>query len=325
MKIPLSWLKEFIALDLSAEEIADKLTLAGLEVDKIEKTPFTFTGVVVGKVIAVVPHPDADKLQVAQVSDGKEEFQVVCGASNCRQGLITAFAKIGATLQDEQSRSFKIKKGKLRGVESYGMLCSEEELGLALKSGGIAELPENLNLGSDLRIAFTDTLFEISLTPNLGHCMSLLGVARELAAQLDTNCISPKLPQEKTVETLPIKVDTPDLCPRYCAKLIRNVKVGPSPDWLQKRLEACGIRSLNNIVDVTNYIMLELGQPMHAFDFGKIAGGTIHVKTSSKEEKLKTLDNQLRTIPSGTLLIRDGEKPIAIAGVMGGEELGCHR
>ena len=185
MKIPLSWLKEYLPLELSAEKIAETLTLAGLEVEKIEKSSFSFTNVVVAKVVSVAPHPNADKLCVATVFDGHEEFQIVCGAPNCRAGMKTALARIGATLKDETGKVWNIKKSKLRDVESFGMLCSETELGLSANDSGIMDLPQELVEGTDLASLYDETTLDISLTPNLGHCMSVLGIARELAAVLN--------------------------------------------------------------------------------------------------------------------------------------------
>ncbi len=322
MLIPLSWIKDYLDLNITATEIADTLTLAGLEVDKVEKTDLGFENVVVAKVLKTSPHPEADRLQVAEVSDGTNTFQIVCGATNCREGLVTALAKVGAKLTDLDGKILKIKKGKLRGVESCGMLCAEEELGLSSASSGIIELSDNYTLGTSLEDLYGDIIFEISLTPNLGHCTSVIGVARELAALLNL-----KLKQQsnlKISETISISdkvkvtVENPDHCYRYAARYLENIEVGPSPSWLKARLEACGIRSINNIVDVTNYVMLSLGQPMHAFDYDKLQGSEIIVKTSKQDEQFTTLDDIERTIPKNTLMIFDIENPAAIAGVMGG-------
>jgi len=322
MKIPLSWLKTFLPLTQSPEEIADTLTLAGLEVDAIERTPFTFEGVVYGKVLATKPHPDAEKLKVATVTDGTQEFQVVCGAPNCREGLFVAFAKIGAKLSDDQGKVFKIKKSKLRGVESFGMLCSKSELGLSLEHDGIAEFEADVPLGVELTTHLADVIFEISLTPNLGHCTSLLGIARELSALLDLKLTLPTFDVKEMGDKgdIDARVDDPLLCPRYMARCIRNVKVGPSPREIVERLEACGIRSINNVVDVTNYVMLELGQPLHAFDQAKLKGSTLIVEPAKKPLTFRTLDNEERTVKQGLLTIADAAGPVAIAGVIGGME-----
>ncbi len=323
MLVPLSWIKDYLDLDITEHEIADTLTLAGLEVDKVEKTALGFSGIVVGKVVKASPHPEADRLKVAEVSDGKENFQVVCGATNCREGLTTAFAKVGARLTDESGKDFKIKKSKLRGVESFGMLCAEDELGLANTSQGIMELDDSLEVGTELSDLYGDIIFEISLTPNLGHCTSVRGIARELAALLKLTIKKPSFSVNESKalhigELVKTSIEDYSHCPRYCARYIENVEVKPSPEWLTTRLEACGVRSVNNIVDVTNYVMLALGQPMHGFDYDKIEGSQIIVKLSEKKETLTTLDEIERDIPENTLLIYDENKPLAVAGVIGG-------
>lgn len=325
MLVPLSWLQDYIPLSHSPEELAEILTLAGLEVDKVEQTLFSFSNVVVGEVLKVEPHPSADKLKVAQVSDGAETFQVVCGDPSCQAGMRTAFAKLDAYLTDDEGKTFKIKKAKLRDVESFGMLCTEKELGLSDHHETIMQLPKDAPLGTDLREIFGDTIFEISLTPNLGHCMSMLGIARDLAAMIDSKAHRPSFQleensHEKTSDALSVEIKAPESCPRYSCRLIRNVKIALSPLWLKKRLEAAGVRSINNIVDVTNYIMLSCGQPMHAFDYEKIGGQKISVQLTEKETTLKTLDGEKRKIPEGILMIYDQTKPIAVAGVMGGAE-----
>jgi len=334
MLVPLSWLNDYIPLSLSPEELAETLTLAGLEVDKVEQTVFSFSNVVVGEVLEVQPHPSADKLKIAQVSDGTETFQVVCGDPNCQAGMRTAFAKLDAHLSDEEGKTFKIKKAKLRDVESFGMLCTEKELGLSDDHETIMQLPEDAPLGTDLTEIFGDTILEISLTPNLGHCMSMLGIARDLAAMIDSKANRPSFQleessSEKTSDAISVEIKNPEACSRYSCRLVRNVKIGPSPLWLKKRLEAAGVRSINNIVDVTNYVMLECGQPMHAFDYEKIGGQKISVQLTENETTLKTLDGEKRKIPEGMLMIYDQTKPIAVAGVMGGadsevQESTCH-
>ncbi|MDX8431231.1 MAG: phenylalanine--tRNA ligase subunit beta [Candidatus Algichlamydia australiensis] len=323
MRVSLKWLNEWINLNHSPEEIADLLTLAGLEVEGIEKKKFPFTGVVFGKVLEAKQHPDADKLRIATVTDGKENFQVVCGAPNCREGLITAFAKVDAKLTDSKGKEFTIKKGKLRGAESFGMLCSNDELGFSLeRESGIAEYENEGDLGKPLEEVFGDTFFEVSLTPNLGHCMSLFGIARELSALTQIPLTPPSFSIETSSSTRKISVDVKDqeACPRYVARLVENVQVCDSPEWLVEKLESVGVKPKNAIVDITNYIMFELGQPMHAFDADKIAENKIVVKRANKECQLKTLDDVERTIPEQTLLICDAQKPLAVAGVMGGAD-----
>ncbi len=322
MKVPLSWICDHTTLDLTPEALAEMLTLQGLEVETIENISAPFSGVVVGEVISCEPHPDADKLTVAQVSDGQETVQVVCGAPNCRVGLKTAFAKVGARLEAED-KPFKIKKSKIRGVESNGMLCAADELGLSEeRSGGIIELGDDLPLGQDLAEGHSDTVLDIALTPNLGYCNSIRGVLREIVA----NTQKPfTLPQPKVVESGPsitdaltVEIEDSEKCPRYGCRVIRGVTIGASPQWLQRRLELCGMRPVNNVVDATNYVMLELGHPIHAFDLQKIGGSKIVIRCPHDGESLVTLDDQKHELTAETLLICDANEPIAIAGIMGG-------
>ncbi len=324
MLVSLSWLKEWIQLDLSDEEIGNTLTLAGLEVDKIEKTPLSFTGIVVGEIIDTKKHPDADQLKVATVSDGIDNFQVVCGASNCKIGMKTAFAKINATLTDKSGKMHKIKKGKLRGVESFGMLCSEAELGLSEENEGIMNLDFSLQNGTLLTTIYEDTIFEISLTPNLGHCTSVQGIARELSSLLNLPITPPEIWEHEDKSSaisshLCVQLEQKENCKRYLCSIIKDVKVQDSPQWLKKKLASVNIRSINNIVDVTNYVMLEMGQPLHAFDFDAIEGGKIIVRDAKDNETITTLDGKKRELSDGILVIADAKKPIAVAGVMGGE------
>lgn len=323
MRIPFSWLLEYIEMDQPASAIATILTNAGLEVDAVEERAFSFENVVVGEVVEAKKHPDADTLSVALVTDGSETFQVVCGAPNCRTGLKTAFARVGAVLKDENEKPFKIKKGKLRGIESFGMLCSAKELGLSEEYDQIMEFDDNVKVGTDLAQLYKDSIFEISLTPNLGHCSSLIGVAREISAALELPVKLP-LAHVKDRTDAPIaafaKVErqSKEGCPRYCARAITGVKVGDSPSWLKNRLELSGIRSVNNVVDVTNYVMLELGHPLHAFDADQIDAKTVIVRQAKKGEKFTTLDEKERELEETDLLIADPKKALAIAGVMGG-------
>lgn len=321
MRLSLSWLKEFVSFSEAPLNLAEKLTMAGLEVDAIEFKGNEWDLIVVGHVTETEKHPNADKLTVAKVFDGKEYFQVVCGAPNCRPGLKTAFAKIGAVFTDEQG-SFTIKKSKLRGIESHGMLCSGKELGLSEEAEGIIELPENVEVGSCLSAIYGDTILEISLTPNLNHANSVMGVARELAAitgkALEMPSVSFSCSEDPIEEFLRVKVIDQQGCPRYTSRLIKGVKVGPSPDWLRKRVEAAGFRSINNVVDVTNYVLAELGHPLHAFNYDRIAGQEIIVRKAEEGEIIHTLDGKERILEGSMLLICDQEKPIAIAGVMGG-------
>lgn len=325
MKLSFNWLREYIQLDLSPSELAKILTSAGLEVDSIEKLSANFDGVVVGQVLSVEKHPDADKLSVAQVTDGQETFQVVCGAFNCRPGIKTALARVGATLTDADGHLFKIKKSKLRGVESSGMLCAADELGLVdTEQPGIIEFDAEMPVGQDLAHLYSDTVFEISLTPNLGHCNSVMGIARELAAATNSVAVLPalSLQEEQSLHNhslIRIEVKDHEKCPRYSCRVIKDVKVGPSPDWMQQHLKAVGIRPVNNIVDITNYVFLEMGQPLHAFDYDKLVGHQVIVRAAQEGECLMTLDEKERRLGAEDLLICDAEKAIAIAGVMGGK------
>lgn len=325
MKLPLSWIKEYIDITLPPIEIAKILTMVGLEVDSVETVTCGFNGVVVGEVIACEKHPDAEKLSLATVTDGIDTYQVVCGAPNCRKGLKTAFAKIGAVLPDEEEgKTFKIKRTKIRGAESFGMLCSNAELKLSDDHDGIIEFPATLKVGQDVSELYTDTVFEISLTPNLGHCASVLGVCRELHASTETPLKFPvskvKLETKESIKNLAkVTIIDNEGCPRYACRVIKNVKIGPSPQWLQNRLLKCGTRPINNVVDITNYVLLEMGHPLHAFDYDTLSGHEIIVRKAKEREIFVTLDGKERTLHQDDVLICDGTKPVAIAGVMGGQ------
>jgi phenylalanyl-tRNA synthetase beta chain len=316
MKISFSLLKQYVNLEkLQASEIADTLTLLGIEVEGIENEKASFSGVVAAKVESTERHPNADKLTIATVFDGSNFYKVVCGAKNCRPGIKTAFAKIGAVLTDEDKK-IEIKKAKLRDVESFGMLCSKKELGLG-DGEGIIELAEDVELGLDLS-ATINPIFDISLTPNLGHCMSVIGIARELGAYLNKKVQYPSLqyfPDPSLKSDIKVKVE--EGCIRYSGLVIKNITVQPSPAWLSDALEASGIRPINNIVDVLNFVMTEMGQPMHSFDFQKIEK-EISVSLLKKEENFLSLDSIERKIPKDSLVIKDSEKILAVAGVIGG-------
>lgn len=322
MRIPLSWLQEYISLSSwTANEIAKMLTMAGLEVDHCEIVGERLRDIVVARVIETHKHPNADKLTVAQVSDGKQTYQIVCGASNCRAGMKTALARVGTVIGDGD-QAFTIKKAKLRGVESEGMLCAEEELGLSISIDGIMELADELIEGTSLYDLYADTYFDISLTPNLSHCTSILGVARELAAITGETLNIPRTELNESPESidqyLRVRVVDQQGCPRYACRMIRNVKLGPSPKWLKERIEKCGLRSVNNIVDVTNYVLLEMGHPLHAFDYDKLEGQEIVVRRAKEGEKIQTLDDKERLLKETALTIADSSRVVAIAGVMGG-------
>jgi phenylalanyl-tRNA synthetase beta chain len=320
MKLPLSVLKSFIDIDASIAKIEDTLTTLGIEVDKVHGALPPFEGVVVAEVKSCRRHESSDKLQVAEVFDGKDLHQVVCGASNCRVGLKTAFAKVGAKIRDAGEKFYTIEPSKIRGIESHGMLCSASELGIYEDNAGIIELPAETALGADCLKLLWDPVLEISLTPNLGHCMSALGIARELSAawKKPLHAAKHSSAKHKNLPNVQAQVSNPTLCPRYMAQLIENVKVGPSPFWLQCTLQAAGHRPVNNVVDATNYILLKYGQPLHAFDYDKIEGHKVHIGPCHKEESFDALIGKTVILPPGTLVISDANKTIAIAGVMGG-------
>lgn len=322
MRLPLSWLKEYCDINLPPAQIAKMLTMAGLEVDSVETVELGFQKVVVGKVTGVEKHPDADKLNIAMVTDGVESYQVVCAAPNCRSGIKTALALVGAVLHDEEGKEFKIKKSKIRGVESFGMLCTGRELSLSNDHDGIIEFAENMKVGADLAEMYAETVFEISLTPNLGHCNSVIGVARELSA---ITGIPLKLPSTMVVEEgetvsalAKVTVEEKQKCPRYACRVVKGVKIAPSPEWMQKRLLDCGLRPVNNIVDITNYVLMEIGHPLHAFDYDLLEGRQINVRCAKDGERFTTLDGKERELRHEDLLICDKTRPVAIAGVMGG-------
>lgn len=322
MRIPLSWLQEYFSLSSQTpNEIAKMLTMIGLEVDHYETIGDELKNIVVGKILEANKHPNADKLTVASVTDGKNTYQIVCAAPNCRAGMKTALARVGTTLKDGE-KTFTIKKAKLRGVESEGMLCSESELGLSEDHDGIMDIVQDLPEGTPLSEMYADTYFDISLTPNLSHCTSVMGVARELAALTGKPLLSPKIQVQEGKETidqyLTVQLIDKEGCPRYACRAIRNVKVGPSPRWLSQRIEKSGLRSINNIVDVTNYVLLELGHPLHAFDYDRLEGQEIVIRKCKEGETLQTLDNKNRILKETQLAICDGAKPVAIAGIMGG-------
>ncbi len=325
MKVPFSWLKDYIQFDQSPHEIADILTMQGLEVEAVETYTPSFTGVVVGKVVACEKHPDADALSVASVTDGDDVYQVVCGAPNCREGLVTAFCKVGGSIEGGEGERFEVKKAKIRGIESFGMLCSGSELKISEDHSRILELPNDIAIGSDLSQFYADSVLDIAITPNLGHCANLAGVARELSAVLQ---IPYQLPdatvaeekETKTVDLATVKVEDFDACPRYACRVIEEVSIAPSPMWLQEKLMHAGIRPVNNVVDVTNFVLMETGQPLHAFDLDKVTGSEVRVRLSTEGEVIKTLDGKKRTCGQGFILICDAKGPIALGGVMGGEE-----
>ncbi|MGQ9557494.1 MAG: phenylalanine--tRNA ligase subunit beta [Desulfurispora sp.] len=328
MLVSYKWLQDYVDIPLTPEELAERLTAVGLAVEALHRPGREIKNVYTGRILKIDAHPNADKLVVCQVSTGSEEVrQIVTGATNVREGHIVPVAVEGARL----AGGLVIKKAKLRGVESRGMLCSGQELGLdsALlppeQARGIMILPPDTPLGLDICsvLGLDDTILELELTPNRGDCLSLLGVAREVAAicggEIKWPPLSPRALDEEIAGQVQVEIRDPDLCRRYVAKLIHQVQVGPSPLWLVKRLMAAGVRSINNIVDITNYVMLEMGQPLHAFDYHTIKDGRIIVRRAVPGEQLVTLDGVTRSLQPETLVIADPAGPVAIAGVMGGE------
>lgn len=322
MKFSENWLRSLLNPMVSQEELVARLSMAGLEVDGLDPVAEAFSGVVVGEIVAIEQHPDADKLRVCQVSNGSDTLQVVCGAPNARQGIRIPFAMIGAKLPGD----FSIKKAKLRGIESNGMLCSAKELGLSDDNAGLMELPCDAPVGKDLRdyLDLNDIVIEVDLTPNRGDCLSLRGIAREVGAlykqpmeELVIDEVQPTVNDKVNVDVISSKD-----CPRYVSRVIKNVDVSkPTPMWMVERLRRSGIRSIDAVVDVTNYVMVELGQPMHAFDLAEIDKGLM-VRMAHENETLTLLNGQEITLRSDTLLITDHTKPLAIAGIMGGEHSG---
>lgn len=320
MKFTVNWLKKYIDFDLSNQELADRLTMAGLEVDLVEELYPGLDDLKVALIKEVAAHPNADRLSICDVDDGEGIRRVVCGAPNVRVGMLTALAVPGTVMPG----GFKIKPAKIRGEASDGMLCSASELGISADKAGIMDLPAGLTPGQSLveALDLNDTLIEVDLTPNRPDCASVIGTAREVGSFVGTKLthpVSDDLP-ELSGKDLPFTVEIKDsaACPRYSARMVKGVKIGPSPWWLQRLLMAVGLRPINNVVDITNFVMLEYGQPLHAFDFAKLAGGRIIVRKATQGEKTETLDGIERELDDEMLLICDGERPVAIAGVMGG-------
>jgi phenylalanyl-tRNA synthetase beta chain len=320
MKFTLNWLKNYIDIEsLSPNELAENLTMLGLEVDSIAPLYQELGTLKTGLVLSADKHPDADKLTVCQVQIGDEIHQIVCGAPNVRQGLAVVVALPGTVLPG----NFKISKSKIRGIESFGMICSERELELSSEHDGIMELPKEIEHGRSFikALGLDDTFVEVDLTPNRPDCASLIGIAREIGGVVRKPLTLPvKSARIDTVsKDFSVEIEAEELCPRYAGRLIKDVTIGPSPWWLKKHLLSVGLRPINNIVDITNFVMLEYGQPLHAFDFDTLAGKKIVIRTPRQDElRFATLDDAARQLDSEMLMICDGEKPIAVAGVMGG-------
>jgi phenylalanyl-tRNA synthetase beta chain len=322
MNISYNWLKEYIDIDLEPEILAEKLTHAGLEAVIVETLPEFFKSIVVGHVISKEKHPDADKLSVCMIDLGDDEpKQIICGAPNIAAGQNVPVATIGTTFPD----GMKIKKAKLRGVVSNGMVCSERELDLSQDHAGIMVLDKDAELGMDMKayLSGNDVSIELDLTPDRSDALGHIGVARDLGALLDIQMRKPVVEVNEsstpTSSLLSIELADPQACPRYAARIVRNVKIAESPSWIRQRLQAAGIRSINNVVDAANYVLMETGHPLHTFDLRYIEGGKIVVRKAEHKEKITTLDGKERELDDSVLLICDGKKPVAVAGVMGGE------
>ncbi len=323
MLISLNWLKEYVDFDVPVNELAHALTMLGIEIESISCPGKDITNVVVGKIESIEPHPDADKIVVCKTDVGEEESaQIICGAKNMKVGDKVPTAKVGSTLPG----GFKITKRKMRGIVSHGMMCSPDELGVGDgNSSGLMILDPELPIGEDVvpLLGLDDTIFEIEVTPNRGDWSSMIGVAREVAALLGKEL---KLPEVSITESetpasdaASVTIKNPDLCPRYIGRVLTDVKVGPSPAWMVQRLISAGQRPINNVVDITNFVLLETGHPLHAFDLENLKGHSIIVRNANDGESMTTLDDQERKLQPEMLVIADAEKPVALAGVMGGQ------
>ncbi len=332
MKISERWLRDYVDIDITAEQLAQRLTLTGTEISGISSLTPNLSGVVVGQVLTKEKHPKADRLSVCRVNVGKEVLDVICGAPNVAAGQKVPVALVGSVLPGD----FRIEARAIRGVQSQGMICSEKELNISEEASGIMVLEDDLPLGKPLQevLPLNDLILEADLTPNRPDCLSMVGIAREVAAVTDKQFRPPPIeppgkPEEVDKEDadkknaarrISVTLHDTAACPRYSARLICGIKIAPSPLWLSRRLLAAGIRSINNVVDVTNYVMMELGQPLHAFDYDLLRGGQIHVRRARAGELFVTLDEKQHTLNEEILLICDRDRPVALAGIMGGLE-----
>jgi phenylalanyl-tRNA synthetase beta chain len=322
MKFSEQWLREWVNPAISSDELIAQITLAGLEVDDVESAAGEFSGVIVGEIVSAQQHPNADKLRVCQVSDGATEIQVVCGAPNARVGIKVAFATVGAILPG----NFKIKKAKLRQEESFGMLCSAAELEFGDENDGIMELAADAPVGADIReyLNLNDKIIDVDLTPNRGDCLSIAGLAREVGVLNSMDVTAPEYSElaPQIEDVFPVRVNAPEHCPRFVGRVLNNIDITKtSPLWLQEKLRRCDVRSIDPVVDVTNYILLEMGQPMHAYDLDKV-NGPIIVRMASQGENLTLLDGQKVELTNETLVIADSEGVLGMAGIMGGADTG---
>lgn len=326
MKAPIKWLKDFVDINVPAKEYAERMTLSGSKVEAVEDMGKDIEKVVVGKIVSIEPHPNADRLRICKVDIGSETLQIVTGAPNVKEGDLIPLALVGAKLPGGE-----IKLSKLRGVESYGMMCSIEELNLTKEylpdapENGVYVFNEDIRLGTDVKEALgLDTVVDFEITSNRPDCLSIIGLARESAVTLGEEFKEHDIEVKEEAggdinDYISIEINDPDLCPRYSARVVKDVRIGPSPAWMQRRLAAAGMRPINNIVDITNYVMLEYGQPLHAFDYEQIQGRKIIVRRAKEGETIRTLDGQDRKLDTEMLVICDENRPVAVAGVMGGE------
>jgi phenylalanyl-tRNA synthetase beta chain len=323
MRVSYKWLKDYVDVSVPAQELARRLTMAGNEVKAVEVLGANWENVVIGKITAINPHPNADRLRLATVETGTGEQVVVCGAPNILVGQKIAFASVGAELKDGHTgQTIKLKPAKIRGVESKGMICSEMELGISQNHEGILVLPPDAPIGTLLSEYLGDSVIDLDVTPNRPDCLSVIGIARETAALTGQMTHIPAIGYSETEtpvsEKIAVEIQAADLCPRYCASLVSGIKIKPSPQWMQDRLVAGGMRPINNIVDISNYVMLEYGQPLHTFDYKKIMGKKIIVRRARDEEIITSLDGVERKLNPTMLVIADAERAVAVAGVMGG-------
>jgi phenylalanyl-tRNA synthetase beta chain len=327
MLISLKWLSEYVPITLPPRELAERLTLAGAKVERIVRQGDSWDMVTVAQVLRVEPHPNADRLRLVTVDLGAAvQPRVVCGAPNVAEGQKVAYAAVGASLRDGHTGEMTaLKAARIRGVESAGMVCSEKELGLSEEHEGILELPQDAPVGTPLQEYYGDTLFELEVTPNRPDHLSLLGVAWEVAAQTHVRVREPERVYAEASSAVAsqrtsVTIEDRTLCARYLAGIVERVKVGPSPAWLEQRLRSAGMRPINNVVDITNYVMLEMGQPLHAFDFRRLGGGRIVVRRARPGERIRTIDAVDRELDPEMLVIADANRPVAVAGLMGGAE-----
>ena len=325
MRISLKWLKDYVNLPLPAHELAEKLTMSGNEVEKAESVGTTWENVLVGQVTALEKHPNADRLMLSTIDLGTEMTTVVTGAPNLEVGQKVPFARVGAQLIDGHTGEMAtLKPAKMRGIKSEGMVCSEKELGISDRHEGIMVLSPEAPVGMPLIQYLGDTILDISTTPNRPDCLSVIGIAREVAALTSQAIHIPEIIYDEQGipihDAISIEIENPELCSRYCASLVTDVTIGPSPQWMQERILACGMRPINNIVDITNYVMMEYGQPLHAFDYKQIKGRKIIVRRARNGESMFTLDGSQRDLNQGMLVIADEKEPVALAGVMGGAD-----